>query len=109
MTIREAQPADVPGIISLIYNTYRYSFAKEAFYDEETFARMLAERKILSIVAVTPSGRVVGHQGVLLESERLGEAGLAMVDPGYRKSRVFLSLVLQTAKAVRAAYPALLG
>ena len=109
VTIREAQPADVPGIISLIYNTYRYSFAKEAFYDEETFARMLAKRKILSIVAVTPSGRVVGHQGVLLESERLGEAGLAMVDPGYRKSRVFLSLVLQTAKAVRAAYPDLLG
>ncbi len=109
VVIRKAVPEDVPGIINLIYNTYRYSYVKEAFYDEVSFARLLEEKKILSIIAVTESGRIVGHQGVLLESSLLGEAGLAMVDPGYRKSKVFMSLVLNTYRTVRQEYPGLLG
>lgn len=107
-TIRRATEADVPGIISLVYNTYRYSYAKEVFYNDVTLAQMLRENKILSVVAETESGAIVGHNAVLLDSPLLGEAGMAMVDPNYRKSKVFLSMVLFTARLVKTEYPQIL-
>lgn len=108
-TVRRATAADVPGIINLAYNVYRYSYVKEFFYDEVTLARLLEEGKLLSFVGVTESGKVVGHNAVLLDSPKLGEAGMAMVDPNYRKSRMFLSLAMQTAREVKANYTELLA
>lgn len=107
-TVRLATEADVPGIINLVYNTYHYSYAKDFFYNEKELASRIAEKRILSLVAVTESGKVVGHNAVLLDSDRLGEAGMSMVDPNYRRSKAFLSLVLNTARAVKTNYPDLL-
>lgn len=104
-TVRRATEADVPGIINLVYNTYRYSYAKEMFYNDVTLAQMLREDKIVSVVAVTDSGEVVGHNAVLLDSPLLGEAGMAMVDPNYRKSKAFLSMALSTARLVKSTFP----
>lgn len=104
-TIRRATEADVPGIINLVYNTYRYSYAKEVFYNDVTLAQMLRENRILSVIAETESGQIVGHNAVLLDSPLLGEAGMAMVDPNYRKSKVLLSMALFTARLFKTAYP----
>ena len=104
-TIRLSTEKDVAGIIDLVYKTYRYSYAKTFFYNDKELTRLIAEKKILSLVAVTESGKVIGHNAILLDSDRLGEAGMSMVDPNYRKSRAFLSLVMNTARAVKANYP----
>ena len=106
--VRIATEADVPGIINLVYNTYHYSYAKDFFYNEKELTNRIASKKILSLVAVTESGKVIGHNAVLLDSDRLGEAGMSMVDPNYRRSKAFLSLVLNTARAVKTYYPELL-
>lgn len=108
VVVRKATVEDIPGIINLVYNTYRYSYAKEVFYNEVSLARLFEEEKILSLVAVTQSGRVVGHNAILLESKHLGEVGMSMVDPSYRKSKTFLSLVLNTSRVVKKEYPELL-
>lgn len=107
-TVRRATEADVPGIISLVYNTYRYSYAKEIFYNDVKLAQMIRENKILSIVAETESGVIVGHNAVLLDSPLLGEAGMAMVDPNYRKSKAFLSLALLTGRLIKTEFPQIL-
>lgn len=107
-SIRVATEADVPGIINLVYNTYHYSYAKDFFYNDKELAQRIKDKRILSLVAVTESGKVVGHNAVLLDSEKLGEAGMSMVDPNYRHSKAFLSLVLNTARAVKSNYPDLL-
>ena len=107
--VRRAVETDVPGIISLVYNTYRYSYAKEMFYNDVTLAQMIRENKIVSVVAVTESGTIVGHNAVLLDSPLLGEAGMSMVDPDYRKSKAFLSLTLFTARLIKTEYPQILA
>ncbi len=104
-SVRLSTEKDVAGIIDLVYKTYRYSYAKTFFYNEKELARLIAEKKILSLVAVTESGKVIGHNAILLDSERLGEAGMSMVDPNYRKSKAFLSLVMNTVRAVKKNYP----
>lgn len=104
-TIRRATEADVPGIINLVYNTYRYSYAKEVFYNDVMLAQMLRENRIVSVIAETESGEIVGHNAVLLDSPLLGEAGMAMVDPNYRKSKVFLSMALFSARLFKTIYP----
>ena len=108
-TVRRATEADVPGIINLVYNTYRYSYAKEVFYNDIKLAKMIRENRILSIITVTESGQIVGHNAVLLDSPFLGEAGMAMVDPNYRKSKAFLSMVLLTAREIKNLYPKILA
>lgn len=107
-TVRKATTADVPGIIDLVYNTYRYSYAKEAFYNDRSLTQMIENKRILSLVAVTESGKVVGHNAVLLDSDLLGEAGMSMVDPAYRKSKVFILLVINTKRTIGKEYPNLL-
>lgn len=104
-TVRRSTEDDVAGIINLVYKTYRYSYAKTFFYNDKDLTRLIAEKKILSLVAVTESGKVVGHNAILLDSEHLGEAGMSMVDPNYRKSRAFISLVMNTVKGLKADYP----
>lgn len=108
ISVRRATVEDVPGIIDLVYNTYRYSYAKELIYNDVELTQMIEQERILSLIAVTESGRIIGHNAVILDSPQLGEAGIAMVDPGYRKSRAFLSLALQTAREVKNNYPNLL-
>jgi anti-sigma regulatory factor (Ser/Thr protein kinase) len=108
-TVRRATEADVPGIINLVYNTYRYSYAKEVFYNDIKLAKMIRENRILSIITETESGQIVGHNAVLLDSPFLGEAGMAMVDPNYRKSKVFLSMALFTVREIKNLYPKILG
>lgn len=107
-TVRRATETDVPGIINLVYNTYRYSYAKEAFYNEVKLAEMIRENKIVSIIAVTESGKIIGHNAILLDSPLLGEAGMSMVDPNYRKSKAFMSMVIFTAREFRKEYPNIL-
>lgn len=107
--VRRATEDDVPGIIDLVYNTYRYTYAKEIFYNDVYLTNLIREKRIISLIAVADSGQIVGHNAVLLDSPLLGEAGMAMVDPNYRKSRVFLSLVLNTAKEIKREYPKIMG
>jgi hypothetical protein len=89
---RLSDKIDIPGIIDLVYNTYRYSYAKSFAYSEELFSEALDTGKVFSMVVTTGEGKIIGHQAIIFESSRLGEIGMAMVDPQYRKSRAFLLL-----------------
>lgn len=101
-TIRPTTYNDIPGVINLVYNTYRYSYAKPFAYDQNLFQEEITSGRLLSLVVVTPNGKIIGHQAVMLESPYLGEIGMAMVDPQYRKSRAFILLKRATLEGVLA-------
>jgi hypothetical protein len=90
--VRLSNATDIPGIIDLVYNTYRYSYVKSFAYSEELFSEALDNGKIYSMVGTTGEGKIIGHQAISFESPRLGEIGMVMVDPLYRKRRAFLLL-----------------
>lgn len=104
-TIRPTAYNDIPGVINLVYNTYRYSYAKPFAYDQDLFQEEITSGRLLSLVVVTPNGKIIGHQAVMLESPYLGEIGMAMVDPQYRKSRAFILLKRATLEAITQSYP----
>ncbi len=108
LSVRKATAADVPGIINLVYNTYRYSYVKTLFYDTEELAEAISSGKVLSLIALTGNGTVIGHNAVLVESQLLGEVGMSMVDPEYRKTGIFVSLLSATMEALLQNHPKLL-
>lgn len=93
VTCRRSVPEDAPGILNLIYNTYRYSHYRRMIYDKDLLAEALGSGQILSVVAVNREGRVVGHHAVMVDSAKLGELGLSMMDPDYRGGQIFRNLI----------------
>jgi hypothetical protein len=91
-SIRKSGVDDIPGIINLVYNTYRYSYKKSFAYSKELFKEAIESGKIFSMIVVSKSGKIIGHIAIIFDSPRLGEIGMAMVDPAYRRSRAFFSL-----------------
>jgi hypothetical protein len=104
-TVRNSKTDDIPGIINLVYNTYRYSYAKSFAYSKELFHEAIDTGKIFSMVVATADQKIIGHQAILFESPQLGEVGMAMVDPQYRKSRAFLLLARDMKLEVKQKFP----
>ena len=59
LTIERANSSHVKSIIDLMYRTYRYSYAKSAFYYEDVLSKGIEDGSILSIIAVNNKGEVV--------------------------------------------------
>lgn len=91
-TIRQTAYDDIPGVIDLVYNTYRYTYNSSFAYDQKLFQEEIDSGRLFSLVVVTPDGKIVGHQAVIFQKPNIGEIGMAMVDPQYRRSRAFILL-----------------
>lgn len=98
LSIVRADGSHAAGIISLMYKTYRYSYAKSMFYYEDKLREALDNGDIVSLVAINKSGDVVGHNSALYESKKLAEMGMFMVDPIYRLNRTLLLLMKRSLK-----------
>jgi hypothetical protein len=107
-TIRLTTYDDIPGIINLVYNTYRYSYGKPFAYDQALFQEEINSGRLLSLVVATADGKIIGHQAVMLKSPTLGEIGMAMIDPQYRRSRAFILLKKATFDEIKLKYPNLI-
>jgi hypothetical protein len=107
-TIRLTTYNDIPGIINLVYNTYRYSYAKPFAYDQALFQEEINSGRLLSLVVATADGKIIGHQAVMFESQNLGEIGMAMIDPQYRRSRAFILLKKATFDEIKLKFPNLI-
>ncbi|HCR90835.1 MAG TPA: hypothetical protein DIW50_10340 [Prolixibacteraceae bacterium] len=107
-TIRLTTYEDIPGIINLVYNTYRYSYPKPFAYDQALFQEEINSGRLLSLVVATADGKIIGHQAVMLKSPNLGEIGMAMIDPQYRRSRAFILLKKATFDEIKLKFPNLI-
>ena len=58
---RIAVPGDAIEIVRCAYRLHGYTFWDSTIYDYQKLAKDISERTIISVVAVLPGGRVVGH------------------------------------------------
>lgn len=86
ITIRALTEDDAPGLARCIYRCYGYTYANDFIYYPEQVLSLISRNLLRSFVAVSPSGEVVGHSGIVRDhpDSRVAESGMAAVDPRYR-------------------------
>lgn len=79
-----------PNLVQLIRDCYGETYASDLFYAPELIAQNIHDGKLLSLVAMTAQGRMVGHVGILREDTNSSTADgiTGMVLPEYRQHGV---------------------
>jgi anti-sigma regulatory factor (Ser/Thr protein kinase)/GNAT superfamily N-acetyltransferase len=91
LELRPADPErDGVAFARCMYKVYGLTYSETVYFPDRV--RSLVEKGLLmSFVAVTADGEVVGHQGVKLDSPmaRVANSCMGAVDPRYRGRRLF--------------------
>ena len=87
--------ADAPGVTRLFHQVYGEGYPIDIYYHPERLIEENAAGRILSSVARTQAGEIVGHDAlVLLDPEtRLYENAAGVILPGFRGQGVFFRLM----------------
>ncbi|MCB9413101.1 MAG: GNAT family N-acetyltransferase [Actinobacteria bacterium] len=91
LQVRAMAPSDAVGVARLFYRCYHYTAVQAPLvYEPERMAEYVEAGRHFGTIAVTRTGRVVGH--VASEIERpdaiTGRIGLFAVDPAYRRHHI---------------------
>ncbi len=86
VTIRLMRPDEAPGLARCAYRCYGYTYSTDNFYFPERVHELVESGLMVSVVAITHGGDIVGHLSVTKESPQslVGESGQAIVDPRCR-------------------------
>jgi anti-sigma regulatory factor (Ser/Thr protein kinase) len=86
ITIRLMRPDESASLARCAYRCYGYTYSTDSFYFPERVREMVESGLMVSMVAVTPEGEIVGHESVTkgTPTSLVGEIGQAIVDPRYR-------------------------
>lgn len=95
-----AAEKQIPQLINLVYDTYRYSYTKSIFYDEEKLAEALRTGKVVILAAENRQNKLIGSIGLFFDSQELAEIGAVMTDPRYRESAGLLLLMKKCKKFI---------
>jgi GNAT superfamily N-acetyltransferase len=83
--IRRLAPKDAPQVARLVYRTYGHTYDDEDYYYPDKIVAENETAAMVSIVAVHPSGEVVGHYALeQREPASLYEGSSAVVNPDHR-------------------------
>ncbi|MBE9241217.1 GNAT family N-acetyltransferase [Synechocystis salina] len=83
--IRRLTPEDAPGVAALVRRVWGEDYFRRALYDPDALLRANADGRLLSVVGIDSTGRVVAHDALSRpEHESWAETGAAMVDPEHR-------------------------
>lgn len=84
--VRLTRPEEILGVCRAIYRTYGYSYDHDVIYYPQRFAELMERGLVVSAVAVTPDGEVVGHSGLSLDLETspIANLGMSVVNPELR-------------------------
>jgi hypothetical protein len=91
ITIRPMVEDDVLGVARLFFRCYGYTaYQASIVYEPERLAEYVRAGRHVATVAVTASGRVVGHLASEVEEPgaTTGRIGLLAVDPAYRSRKI---------------------
>jgi len=83
-------PEDAIGVVRLFRTVYGEGYPVQAFVDPKELIRANAQKRIISSVARTPSGDIVGHNAMFASApyHRIYEAGAGLVHPLYRSGGI---------------------
>ena len=84
--VRLMTPADADGLVQCVFRCYGYTYPNKSMYQAAAIRRQLESGAMISVVAVAPSGEVVGHVACTFDrpGDVIPEAGKMIVDPRYR-------------------------
>jgi serine/threonine-protein kinase RsbW len=92
--VRLMEPGDAVEIARCVYKTYGYTYPGESVYFPERVVTMNQSGEMVSAVAVTKAGQVIGHCALSGEpGDRVMEVGQAVVAPAYRGRGVLKELM----------------
>lgn len=84
-TIRRLTPADAPGVAKCVREIYGESYVHRDLYDPDAIVRENEADETVSVVALDPGGRIVGHYAIVEpQPHGIAETGEAMVLPDHR-------------------------
>ena len=83
--IRQLRTEDAQSLHQCFVRCYGESYANDLFYDVDALASAIAQKQLLSVVALH-NGEVVGHTGLSIKHAGAvgAEAGNTVVDPAMR-------------------------
>lgn len=86
---------DAVGVVELFRTVYGEGYPVQAFTDPVALIQANAQKRIISSVARTPSGDIVGHNAMFRSApfDRIYESGAGLVHPLYRSSGIILKAV----------------
>jgi serine/threonine-protein kinase RsbW len=91
---RLMEPDDATEIARCIYKTYGYTYPGENIYFPERVVTMNQTGEMISAVAVTEAGQVIGHCALSGQAgDRVMEIGQAVVAPAHRGRGVIKNLI----------------
>ena len=86
ITIRLMKPDESLSLARCAYRCYGYTYSTDSFYYPERVRELIESGMMVSSVAVTSQGEIIGHVAINKETPDalVGESGQAIVDPRYR-------------------------
>ncbi|MBP2290439.1 GNAT family N-acetyltransferase [Azospirillum rugosum] len=93
VAIRPMVADDAPAFARCMQRVYGDTY-KPFVYEPDAVRKLLADGRLRSVVAVTPDGEIVAHQGVMREypESRIAEVTMGIVDPAHRGGGLFKRL-----------------
>src|SRR3712207_4670711 len=91
LEIRMMHPEESFELSRCVYRSYGYSYDWDYIYYPEKIRELQEMGLMISCVAATPEGEIVGHLAITMEhpDSRVGESGQAVVDPRFRGHHLF--------------------
>lgn len=98
IAIRELQLGEEQELSRLFYSVYGYNYINDMVYYPERLKAMREEGKLISIVGALPSGRIVGHVGLIKWADHppVYEPCLGVTDPGVKSRGLFGQIFQRT-------------
>ncbi len=91
LTYRLMTEQDAVPMARCMYRSYGYSYGNDFVYYPEKVQELIKSKLLHSCVVLNPEGELIGHLAMMLESPdaKIGETGMAVVDPRYRGHGIF--------------------
>ncbi len=102
--IRKITGGEEEALTSLFHSVYGYDYIHEWVYFPEAFKAKIENKDLVSLVAVSGEGKLIGHVGLLRQSLNplVYEAALGVVDPTVKSQGLFQKLFSSLMDVVRA-------
>lgn len=100
--IRRLTRADANAIAELFFYVYGYDYIHEFVYYPEKLENLIESEELISVAAILPNGRLVGHVGLRRwnTSPLVYEPCLGVVDPTLKSRGVFSKVFQECMKLV---------
>ena len=83
------QPPDAPGIVACLRSIYGVTYVHPELYDADEIVRRNETHQLISVVALSETGQVVGHYALQRpQLSQIAEAGVAIVLPEHRRHQL---------------------